>query len=225
MPNWCLTNINITHPDIGKVKELYDKLQEWTAKNAAENGFGHSWLGNIVLASGIGTVDTGNPTDFRCRGCVICLDISEDVITVSTETAWCPMLRMWQALVDRYLPDAEIIFTAEEPGFEVYVSNDLTIIGNYVLDIYEDGLAGGGFEKEYHCVKQTELLKYLRWLFLENKTGRKLLAERRPDFDLNMFEAIDDAGQLRLLLEIMDAEAIEGLSIHLYEETAVSDYD
>ena len=55
-----------------------------------------------------------------------------------TDTAWCPMIEMWQRVVDKHLPGADIIFSAEEPGCGVYVTNDYDYDGKYVIDIYGD---------------------------------------------------------------------------------------
>ena len=68
MPNWCFNRITIYHEDDSKLENLENLIKEWTSKNQKDNGFGKEWLGNIVLASGVGTVDTEPSTDLSCRG-------------------------------------------------------------------------------------------------------------------------------------------------------------
>jgi hypothetical protein len=41
---------------------------------------------------------------------------------------------MWIKLLEKYLPDAELIYSAEECGCELYCTNDPTIEGNYYID-------------------------------------------------------------------------------------------
>jgi hypothetical protein len=56
MPNWCSTDVYI-HAKPEELKMLDKKITEWTSKNYCENGFGHKWLGNVCLGSGIMTED------------------------------------------------------------------------------------------------------------------------------------------------------------------------
>ena len=135
MPNWCYTNINICHNDKDKMKDLYDKIMEWTSKNYSDNGFGVTWLGNIVGFSGI--ADPDKDVYPRCRGTLSSISFDNNQINLSTETAWAPMMQMWQMIVDKYLPDADIWYTAEEPGNCIFESNDPDVIGKYYIDIWE----------------------------------------------------------------------------------------
>lgn len=137
MPNWCQTRITITHEDENKVVDLYNKIEQWCKTDYKKNGFGNYWLGNIVGNSGIGTVDENPNTDLRCRGMITYLEIIDNQLLVDTETAWTPMLRMWKKLLDEYLLDAELIYTAEECGCEIYYTNDPYMINQYIIDTYD----------------------------------------------------------------------------------------
>ena len=134
MPNWCYTKIDIISQNKNQLSELHRLLNEWTSKNFMENGFGFNWLGNIVGHSGIGTVDTGDENELRCRGTLDYNDLENGILHVDTCTAWAPMLKMWQKLVEKYVPDAEIIYAAEEPGCELFETNDPDYIGLYIID-------------------------------------------------------------------------------------------
>lgn len=140
MPNWCMTNMNIYCDDKDKLKEFNDLLDEWTSKDYMENGFGHTWLGNIVLGSGIGTVDTGKTTDVRCRGNMCYKDLHEDQLTIETETAWSPLMSIWTKLIDTYIPDARLFYTAEEPGCGIYYTNDYDYVDKYVIDSWNEDI-------------------------------------------------------------------------------------
>lgn len=176
MPNWCSTEIYINHEDDEKLKELYNKIEYWTSKDWVENGFGHNWLGNVVEGSGIGTYE-----EYRCRGSIVYMDISSGQITISTETAWCPMLKMWQAVVDKYLPDAEIIYTADECGCEIYYTNDPYYVNKYYVDIFDDDIY-------YDWTKKS----VVEWL-------QEVLDTKEPNVDklINMmYEADEDIGSV-----------------------------
>lgn len=136
MPNWCFTKIYIEHQDSTKLNELYNFLREWTSKNYMENGFGTNWLGNIVLGSGIGTVDTDKATDLSCRGTLDWYEVQDGELVIDTETAWSPMLKMWIKLIDKYLPGAKLFYTAEEEMNGVQCTNYPDLLGRYVIDYY-----------------------------------------------------------------------------------------
>lgn len=137
MPNWCNNNIVITHNDKDKIKALFEKILQWTSKNYEDNGFGENWLGNVVLGS---EIDSDN-LDYR--GLITCLDFIDlkdggGEINIFADTAWCPMVKMWQRVVDKHCPGADIRFSAEESGNGVYVTNDYDYANKYVIDIWGD---------------------------------------------------------------------------------------
>lgn len=138
MPNWCYTNITINHENETEVEKLEKLIDEWTSKDYMTNGFGNKWLGNVVLGSGVGTVDTDNATDLRCRGTIIDYYRSGSELVINTETAWSPMLKMWVKVLEKYLPDAELIYSADECGFDINDTNDPELVGKYIIDYWGD---------------------------------------------------------------------------------------
>jgi hypothetical protein len=138
MPNWCQTRITINHEDENKLKELESNINKWISYNHKENGFGLNWLGNIVGNSKVGTVDENPETDLRCRGWVDYMQYNDNQLIIDVETAWSPMLKMWVKVLEKYLPDAELIYTAEECGNELYCTNDNAMNKEYIIDAYGD---------------------------------------------------------------------------------------
>lgn len=137
MPNWCNTTITINNKNEKELKDFESKIKEWTSHDYKENGFGLKWLGNIVGNSGIGTIDENQDTDLSCRGWLTDIDNLGSQLLISTETAWVPMLQMWVKLLEKYMPEAELIYQAEEPGLQMYVTNDSSLESTYVLDIFD----------------------------------------------------------------------------------------
>jgi len=137
MPNWCYTNIVLNgakeNIDLfeNKLKEL-----ESSEKPAIPNGFGNMWLGLIVDMLG---EDWHN---VRCRG-YICdfMRLDDKSIQVNIEHAWTYPDELMKLFMERF-PDIELYYYAEEPGMEIYVSNDMDNLYflNYVLDSQKDGI-------------------------------------------------------------------------------------
>ena len=129
MPNWCYNSEKIAGPKT-EIMPLYKKLNEWTSENFCDNGFGFSWLGNIVGFAGLKRSDEDTENGYRCRGSVIDgFDIEEEdeeaIISFSSETAWAPMPGMWYALLRKYAPHCHYYYSSEEHGMCLYLSNDV----------------------------------------------------------------------------------------------------
>lgn len=194
MPNWCYTNITIFHYDEEKLKKFFKQIDEWSKKTYAKNGFdcegaGCRWLGNIVGNAGLATWksrgDKGEDFEpyIRCRGTLNDLYLNGNNIELHTETAWVPMMQMWQELVDKYLPDADIWYTADESGCGLYVTNDPDLIGKYNIDLWD---IPDKFIKETSEYEATEnyTIKFLQ----------RVLETDESDIDklLSMYEDMDD---------------------------------
>ena len=63
MPNWCWTSY-IAVGDKQEIRDLYKKMKslEEGEKSLVENGFGKTWLGNLV------TILDGDWNNISCRG-------------------------------------------------------------------------------------------------------------------------------------------------------------
>ena len=145
MPNWCYTNISFNSENKNNLKKLYNFIEKATSnksKYADVSDFGSNWLGNVLLECDLMTLDDvkNNTVPCRCRGSIIYVDITDDQVIVDTETAWVPMMQVWHKVVEKLnLDDVDIIYTAEEPGCELYWTNDPTIVGTYILEAYYNG--------------------------------------------------------------------------------------
>lgn len=126
MPNWCSTAY-VIDGDAKEVKQLYELMKglEERKTPSVENGFGTTWLGCLVDALG------KDWNDVRCRGSWNGLEMDGDVLKFSTETAWAPCSETFD-LVREAFPNLRYYFQAEEPGMEVYETNDE--FGTYFSD-------------------------------------------------------------------------------------------
>lgn len=135
MPNWCYTSISIESDNKDGVKPLYDNILKWQEEGTKiENSWGNDWLG-LLVEKGL-EVDPVNSNEYSCRGQFYDLQISNDgkQLSCGTETAWGPMNELWIALIDKYIPGAKFIYTAEESGMEVYITNDPDMTSKFYID-------------------------------------------------------------------------------------------
>ena len=85
MPNWCSSSY-VIEGDKKEVKKLYGIMHglEKRKTPAVENGFGTAWLGCLVNAFG------ADWNKVYCRGDWSNLEMEQDTLKFSTETAWGP---------------------------------------------------------------------------------------------------------------------------------------
>lgn len=197
MPNWCFTKITINHWNYNELERFDKLLDEWMSKNYMDNGFGLEWLGNIVGNSGIGTITEDGKATYKCRGSLTYKELNDNYLLIETETAWCPMLKMWIALVEKYLPDADIIYSAEECGCGLYSTNDLNIADCYIIDSWDIDEV----ESDWEVSEQT-----LR------ETLQKLLNSKKRKIE-------------NLLKEFEDSEYSDGMSINKWDFDSIDEWD
>lgn len=126
MPNWCGTSMTIEGPK-AEIESIHRKIMEWTSRNYVENDFGKNWLGNIVVGAGF------SYKLLACRGVILFMD--EEITArqdepgiyyfqVQYESAWTDINGTWETILEKYAPNCEIYYVAEELGNEYFVTND-----------------------------------------------------------------------------------------------------
>lgn len=120
MPNWCWTSY-IAVGDKQEIHDLYKKMKslEEGEKSLVENGFGKTWLGNLV------TILDGDWNNISCRGEFFELQIDSDENSLRFEamTAWGELSDLRRFICSKY-PSLSIYYRAEEPGNCYYATND-----------------------------------------------------------------------------------------------------
>ena len=126
MPNWCGTSMTIEGPK-AEIENIHRKIKEWTSRNYVENDFGVNWLGNVVVGAGF-SYET-----LACRGLITSMD--EEITArqdepgiyyfqVQYESAWTDINGTWETILEKFAPNCDIYFVAEELGCEYFVTND-----------------------------------------------------------------------------------------------------
>ena len=190
MPNWCSTEYYV----VGSKKELSDlnkKMErlENRKKSLVKNGFGNTWLGNLVESLG------GDWEKVYCRGQWMCRVYNKEN---TTETAWCEM-NEWRKFIESCYKTIKILFVTEEPGCGIYQTNDLGGVffkDKYVLDYTED-------VEYFETIDQAvEFIEELIGLKIEDKTVNGIqekldeYVEKNDEedqyFSFHEFEEVDD---------------------------------
>lgn len=151
MPNWCSTSYRLTG-DTQQLETLYNDMKalQEMKKPLVPNGFGTSWLGCLVDWYG------KDWKTFGCRGSWSDLYYDGKILSFMTETAWyrCPDVE--DLLREKY-PDIEIWWFTEEPGMEIYETNDLP--GHYfpdrwLLDFIDESREGCYFWEYFATIEE-----------------------------------------------------------------------
>lgn len=120
MPNWCLTSL-VIEGDKNEIVDLYEKMRslEEREESLLPNGFGKTWLGNLVTILG------GNWERTYCRGYWLELtkDDDDSAIRFCTESAWSEPKETMKFIFDHY-QKLNIYYIADEFCNEHCVTND-----------------------------------------------------------------------------------------------------
>lgn len=161
MPNWAYTQYIATgdKEQLKKLHSIMSELEGMKAPGLHKNGFGSSWLGNLVIKLG------GDWEKVYCRGYWDNLLLLDDgSVSFSVESAWDEPNEV-REFIEKKFPKVKLYFQCEESGMCIYHTNDDT--GQYFPEKYylwvEDG------ETEYYTTLEA-LAKEV-----ENITGSKNL--------------------------------------------------
>lgn len=142
MPNWCATSI-IVAGSRKEIDDLYKTMKglEQLPEPGVPNGFGSTCL--ACLANALGK-------DYKngfYRGEWSELAMSDDgTLFFRTDTAWGPSTDIMKDIQDHY-PTLKCFFSAEEPGYNLYMTNDREGIYfkdriHAAIDLGRDGPSG-----------------------------------------------------------------------------------
>ena len=129
MPNWAYSQYHATgdKEQIDKLHTIMSELEEMKSPGLHENGFGSTWLGNLVIMLG------GDWKKIYCRGSWDNLIYEDGVISFSVESAWGELNEV-RHLIEEKFPDIKLYYQCEEPGMGIYITNDDT--GQFFPDEY-----------------------------------------------------------------------------------------
>jgi hypothetical protein len=218
MPNWCFTDF-VFHGNNNEITDFRNKLAEYTSKNYMKNGFGPSWLGNILCGAGLGDHIDSKVDGIRCRGNVLFIDDvecrdNESTLYISTQTAWVPMVSMWTRVIETLNYESiRFTFRAEEPGCDLYVKYDP--LGDFVGEkYYVDTLLCGEDASNDDLRRLQDTCYYASYEHLVKDLQTLLKTESR-----NVKNLIAEAH----LYKFADEDSY--VSIHTYEDVNIDDFN
>lgn len=133
MAHWCMTSVAVNGPKT-ELDVLERELEKALSSNPVATHFGKAWLGNILLHLGWTEDDIRN-SDMRCRGTLSCMQRGDDEqLSFEVKSAYVPHLGPVMEIARKYAPNCEIIYTADEMGYEIHITNDPCVVGTYFVD-------------------------------------------------------------------------------------------
>ena len=195
MSNYCATYIRIVG-DHKEVDLLY-RLLEW-AKEKVPNG----WIGEIGNLLGVTDVvdgfayHRGTKNSIACRSHIEEVDLDGNELDISVGDAWSPQLSVYSLLQKKFAPNCKLFFTGEEPGCDVYVTNDPEYIGKWLVDVETN--------EDSDC----ESLWYVEESVAKEFLQKKLQSDS---------ESMDELTRLAY-------ESDDYISVHQFSEASVEDF-
>lgn len=118
MANWADTSYVIVDKGARELYNLMSNLKQ-RSEPLHPNSWGNNWLGNLVIALG------GDWERVDCRGAWLEMEWNEEAeeLRFRTESAWTHPHEVMELVKEKF-PDISIFFISEEPGMEIYVTND-----------------------------------------------------------------------------------------------------
>jgi len=156
MPNWCATSYVFTGPE-DQIKSLHSSIKQLLEEpSIKKTDFGNGWLGNLLYKHDIDP----DKEDIYCRGSISYLDEidieKETTFILETETAWRPMLEVFDAIINKNYPEIQYYYMAEEFGCLLFETNDIN--GVYFADRYYLWVEDHEKFESYYPDKETMLI-------------------------------------------------------------------
>lgn len=165
MANWASTSYRIegSKSDLEKVFNVIDGFMTGKRKPVKENA-SMDWEGNIVKA--LGATEEQMSKNYL-RGFIQTYEMDGDIISIEAEEAW--GLTEFRHVLTQLMPELTIYYIVEEPGCEVYATNDSE--GKYFTDrFYVDACINGNYDSDYFETEEQAIRYAATLLRKENIT-------------------------------------------------------
>ncbi len=125
MPNWCETRFTFEGKK-DEVLKLYEKIK-YLLSNKASSCVESSgnWLGHILIEHGF------DWTDAPCRGSIddfseVTLKEDKAYFELIVTSAWEPLTKMWDLIIEKHYPSISYVFLAIETGAGLFINTDIS---------------------------------------------------------------------------------------------------
>ncbi|MES5131780.1 hypothetical protein BFS16_12390 [Hoylesella timonensis] len=162
MANWASTSYRIegSKEDLEKVYNVIDEFMSERRKPVQADA-SNEWEGNIIRA--LGATDEQMKNNYL-RGFIEEYEMDGDIIRIEAEEAW--GTTDFRHVLAQLMPELTIYYIVEEPGCEVYATNDAD--GKYFPErFYVDAYVNGDYQSEYFDTEEQAMT------YVANLLGKK----------------------------------------------------
>ena len=99
-------------------------------------------------------------------------------IGVLTDSKWTPCPNAWQDIAKTFDKDVIVYYEAEEPGCEIYDSNDPDYVGRFIIDVCDDGDFPEGVDLEWGPHSREETVSSLQKLLETDEDNLSVLLHK-----------------------------------------------
>lgn len=169
MANWASTSYRIegSKEDLEKVYNVIDEFMSERRKPIEVNA-SSEWEGNIIRA--LGATDEQMKNNYL-RGFIEEYEMDGDIIRIEAEEAW--GTTDFRQVLAQLMPELTIYYIVEEPGCEVYATNDAE--GKYFPErFYVDAYVNGDYQSEYFETEE-QAMTYVANLLVKKEVSKNEL--------------------------------------------------
>ena len=219
MSNYCCTDITInatTKEQMKGLRAINDILE--SADKFTTDRYKRRWLGSLAEAFGIGKekdrfVYDEEGTYIQCRGTLGSYELTEEddfsQLSIQIDDEGGSHLNIWKRIRDKFAAGAELIYCANCEGDENLYTNDPTIAGLFMIDIWDNTSkteAGKKLDNDsYYELTEDKAIKMLNDYFgTSYKTIKPLqrLADESECLELKAYEFDDTDEELNALNDL-----------------------
>lgn len=183
MANWASTSYVIegSKEEVSKVYQVIDDFMNGRKQPVSETA-SEGWEGNIVKTLGA----TDKQMKKYLRGFIQYYDFDGHVLRIDAEEAW-GATDFYEVLAE-LMPNLIIYFCVEEPGCEIYATNDAE--GKYFADrFYVESSVDNNYDYEYFTEKEDAMNYVAELMGRQNVTKEDLdkWNEEQEDYDVYIY--------------------------------------
>ena len=191
MANICSNDYHFIFSDAEKAKKFLDFVES----------FDHD--GSVYEMGIKANIEDAENRDVRewVQSAYVVSPTAPNEIGVMTDSKWTPYPNAWEDIAKTFDENVNVYYETEEPGCEIYASNDPDYVGHFIIDVCDDSEFPEGVSLGWGPHSRAETISALQ----------KLL------------EA-DDDDISALLHKLVNSKYSEAVYVHEIEYTPISDW-
>lgn len=191
MANICSNDYHFIFSDAEKAKKFLDFVES----------FDHD--GSVYEMGIKANIEGAENRDVRewVQSAYVVSPTAPNEIGVMTDSKWTPYPKAWEDIAKTFDENVIVYYEAEEPGCEIYASNDPDYVGHFIIDVCDDSEFPEGVSLGLGPRSRAETIAALQ----------KLLET-------------DDDDISALLHKLVNSKYSEAVYVHEIEYTPISDW-